>query len=237
MSKFVIFASARTGSTSLAKVLEESKDVKLALEPFNPDYTKWNPKEKNYSKLIADAKSVNTVLDKIFASFSAIKTLDYQLAESANLTLLGRADLKVLFLTRKNRVEQTISDLVAHQTKSWHKPEDKDIYKKLKPIDLTEMQKKLDYGKNLNSKYIKFLRQNRKGDHLSLVYEKLYSDELEENIKTIRKICKFLDISMPPNAAVEKYMTPSKMKINYRNIYKKIPNYKEIVKNLEQPKS
>src|SRR3989344_1983765 len=43
MSKFVIFATARSGSTSLAEVLGKSKDVKLCFEPFNADYPKWNP--------------------------------------------------------------------------------------------------------------------------------------------------------------------------------------------------
>jgi len=230
MANFVIFASARTGSTSLARVLGESKEVKMAIEPFSPDYTKWNPKEKNYYELATNAGRINKVLDELFKRFNAIKILNYQLSESANFSLLARKDLKILFLTRKNVVEQIISDLVAHQTKRWHKPVDGSIYDKLEPIDISEMQKKIDYVQYLNDKYLKFLEEKREGGYISLFYEELYSEDMDENIKTISTICVFLGIPTPANEVVEKYMPPSKAKINYKNIYKKVPNFNEIVK-------
>ncbi|MBD3280690.1 hypothetical protein GF389_04155, partial [Candidatus Dojkabacteria bacterium] len=45
MTKFAIFAHARSGSTSLAQVLAASPDVNMTIEPFHPDYSKWNPEE------------------------------------------------------------------------------------------------------------------------------------------------------------------------------------------------
>lgn len=228
MSNFVIFASARTGSTSLANVLGESKDVKICFEPFNPDYTKWNPKEKNYSDVAKDTGNTGEALDELFEKFTAIKTLDYQLSEKSNFLVLGRKDLKILFLTRKNIVEQIISDLVAHQTKNWRKPNDESIYDKLEPIDISEMQKKIDYVTYLNNKYLKFLEENRKGEYMRLFYEELFSEDMERNTTTISNICEFLGVSVPPNETIEKYMMPSRAKINYKNIYKKLPNYEEV---------
>jgi hypothetical protein len=38
---------------------------------------------------------------------------------------------------------------------------------------------------------------------------------------------------MPSEKAIRRYMMPSKAKINYKNIYKKIPNYEDIVKKFE----
>ncbi len=63
---------------------------------------------------------------------------------------------------------------------------------------------------------------------MPLFYEELYSEKMEENERVIERISKFLGIAKPPKKAIEKHMTPSKAKINYQDIYKKIPNYKEI---------
>ena len=230
MAKFVIFASARTGSSSLARLLEKSKGVKLVFEPFNPKFREWSPNEKNYHELVRNVMEINNTLDELFKRFNAMKTLDYQLSEKNNSALLGRRDLKVLFLTRRNLVEQIISDLVAHQTKIWDKRGPKRIYNSLKPIDITEMQNKIDYVIHLNGTYLKFLEKNRGADFLHLFYEDLYSEDISKNIKAITKICKFLEIPTPPKPAIEKYMTPSKVKINYENIYNNLPNYKEIEK-------
>jgi LPS sulfotransferase NodH len=229
MAKFVIFASARTGSTSLARVLGESRGVKMVFEPFSPDFTKWNPKEKAYSGLVTHEK-VDKLLDEIFGRFNAMKTLDYQLSEKDNFTLLNRKDLRILFLTRSNLIEQIISDLVAHQVQNWQRSENAGLYKKLKPIDLDEMRKKIDYVTQLNKTYFNFLKKNRPGDFLPLYYEKLYSEDVNKNTATISKICNFLGIPIPPKDAIEEYMTPSKAKINYGDHYKNLPNYKEIEK-------
>ena len=78
MNKFAIFAGARTGSTSLAKVLSESPDVKMEIEPFHEGFSKWNPKEKNYSELIKDPQTMNSALDELFSKYTAIKVLTYQ---------------------------------------------------------------------------------------------------------------------------------------------------------------
>lgn len=75
MSKFIILAIARSGSTSLARVLNESKDVKLTIEPFNLDYTKWYPNEPNYSERVNDQETLDEVADELFDRFTAIKTL------------------------------------------------------------------------------------------------------------------------------------------------------------------
>lgn len=236
MAKFVIFATARTGSTSLAELLGKSKDVKLCFEPFHEDFSKWKPGNKNYSKLIKDDVSLNRVLDEIFTKFNGLKVLDYQLPENIYFELLRRKDLKIIFLRRKNLLELGISDLVAHQVGEWRKLNKTSLYKNLKPLDLNKMEETIKYVNHLNKTYFQFLEKNRKDDYMSLWYEELYSEDFKKNKKTIQKICNYLEIALPPDTAIKKYMTPSKAKINYKNIYSKIPNYKEIVKRLGKEK-
>ena len=69
MSKFIIFAHPRSGSTSLARVLGEIKGVKMCIEPFHPSFSIWYPMEKNYHKLINDAKSMKDALNEIFEKY------------------------------------------------------------------------------------------------------------------------------------------------------------------------
>src|SRR3972149_4650307 len=233
MAKFVIFAHARTGSTSLARVLAESKDVKMASEPFHPGFSKWNPKERNYSKLIKDKKTMNDALDELFRKYSAIKVLDYQFPKKIYFEMLGRKDLKFLFLRRKNLLEAAISTAVGEQTKEWHKQGNQKVYDNLKPVDIDEIAKWIKYIGKLSETYFSYLEKNRSNDFLPLYYEDLYSEDLENNRKTLKAICDFLDITLPPDVVIEKYMTPSKAKINYKNIYSRIPNYQEIMERFK----
>lgn len=228
MNKFIIFATARTGSTSLARVLEESSDVKMAIEPFHDGFSRWNAGEKDYSNFIVDSETMNEALDDLFSRYTAIKVLDYQLEPEIYYSMFKRKDFKILFLRRKNIAQSVLSNLVAEQTAEWHKQGNTEIYKNLKPINLDKMSEMIEYIISLNSDNAKFLEENRKGDYLPLYYEELYSDSLEQNTTNLKVICDFLDISVPPDEAIKKYMLPSEAKINYLDIYKNVPNYEDI---------
>lgn len=51
---------------------------------------------------------------------------------------------------------------------------------------------------------------------------------MDKNRETITEICKFLDIEIPPEKEIQKYMKPSRAKQNQNNLYAKVPNYEEI---------
>lgn len=229
MTKFVLFANARSGSTSLAKLLNESPDVKLCIEPFHPNYNVWNPSERNYSEFIKNKETMNQALDELFEKFNAIKVLVYQFDEEIYKEMLGRESLKIVFLRRRNLAQAALSSLIGQQTSIWHKEDlDESKYLNLKPIEISEIKNIVDYIGKMNGIYANYMETKRDGDYLNLFYEDLYSDLLDVNIKKISEICNFLDISLPPTEAIEKYMTPANAKQNQHNLYKKIPNWKEI---------
>lgn len=229
MTKFVIFANARSGSTSLARLLGESSDVKLCPEPFHPNFSKWKPGRKNYSEIIKDSETMNQALDEIFSKHTATKALIYQFSKSIYLTMLARKELKIVLLCRRNLAQAALSSLIAQQTSIWHKSDiDESVYDQLKPVKIVEIDKMADYFGEMNEFYAKFLKKNRKEDYMSILYEDLYSEDMEQNVQKISKICKFLGISLPPLRAIEKFMKPSKAKQNQNNLYKKVPNYREI---------
>ena len=232
MAKFVIFAHPRTGSTSLARVLAESPDVTMALEPFHPDFTKWNPGETNYHSQVKSKKAMLKAIDKLFSKYSAIKVLDYQLPKKLYHELLIRPDVKILFLRRKNLVDAAISNAIGEQTGKWNKYDSEKSYTKFKPLNVEKLTKWMEYVGGLSNYYYSYLKKNRKADFLPLAYEDLFFEDLEKNKKILEKICKFLGILPPPESAIKKFMTPSQAKINYENIYRKIPNYEEVKRKL-----
>jgi len=229
MSKFIIFANARSGSTSLAKLLDESPDVKLSLETFHPDYSKWNPGERDYSSYIKNPETMNIALDEIFNKFTAMKVLAYQFPEEIYFSMLGRKDIKIILLQRNNLAQMALSALIAEQTSIYHKYEvNEEKYKNLKPINIQKMREMIEYVGETDETYYSFLKNNREGEHVHLYYEDLYSENMDKNRGKIIQICKFLDVSVPPESAIEKWMKPSNSKQNQNNLYTKVPNWKEI---------
>ena len=234
MSKFIILAIARSGSTSLARVLDESKDVKMAIEPFNPDYTTWYPDEPNYSAQVKDEESLDRVADELFTRFTAIKTLNYQLDTELYEHLMLRSSLKIILLYRKNVVESVLSAEIGKQTNAWHKNELNDAainaYSQLKPVDLSSIQKHIDFISSQHSELLDFLHVNKANEFIELNYEGLYSEDSDKNVQTITRICEFLDVSVPNTKHIDKYMKVSGSKVNSRKQLEMIPNFGEISK-------
>lgn len=234
MPKFIIFAHARSGSTSLANVLGASPDVSMAIEPFHEKYSVWNTSEPNYQEMIRDEASLHKVVDEIFSKYNAFKVLMYQLPTHLYLALLARKDLKVLFLKRTDYLAAAMSSLIAEQTGVWKKDDQKVQidYSKLEPLNIDRLKEMIDYLGEQMDTFENFLEKERKGGYMKLTYEKLYSEDLEIDKLQIKKICKFLNISMPPEDIVQKYLKPSSAQLNYENIYQQIPNHDEIMQKL-----
>ena len=230
MSKFIIFAHPRSGSTSLARVLGEIKGVKMCIEPFHPSFSIWYPMEKNYHKLINDAKSMKDALNEIFEKYTGIKVLSYQFPEKIYFSMLSNKNYKILFLTRKNLLDAALSNMIAEQTKEWHRSDNLSVYDQLKPIPITKIEEWIKCVDGTNNTHSKFLEENRPNEYFSLYYEDLFFEDIKTNANTLQRICSYLNLPLPPTESIEKYMIPANSKINRNELYKKLPNYEEIVK-------
>ena len=232
MSKFIILAIARNVSTSLARLLNASRVVELAIEPFNPDYTQWYPGEPNYIKRVKDEASLDKVADELFSRFTAIKTLNYQLDTKLYEHLALRTDMKVIMLYRKNVVKSVLSAEIAKQTNAWHKEDlntaAKEVYSRLKPVNVDLITEYTNFISSQHTQLLNFLKNNKPNKYIELVYEELYSEDSEKNVQTITEICEFLNIAKPEMEFIDKYMKVSNAKVNNSEQYKMIPNFEEI---------
>lgn len=232
MSKFIIFAIARSGSTSLARLLGRSEDVEMAIEPFHESWAEWHPDEPDYRNMVRDKFSLDEVHKDLFSRYTAIKVLNYQLDTDLYKHLLSKRDLKILFLYRKNVIESIISAEIAEQTSVWHRDElnaeTKKNFANLKPLDINILKEKYFYITKQYQEFVDFLERKRPNDHLKLYYEDLYSKNMDKNLRTLKEVCEFLNVKLPSREYIDQYMTISKAKINQRDMYKSLPNYDEI---------
>ncbi len=231
--KFIIFANARSGSTSLAKTLASSPDVNLSMETFHPEYSDWNPGEKNYSESIKNEADMKEALKEISKKYNAMKVLKYQFPKEIYSAMLLGDGIKIVNLSRRNAFDAALSSLIAQQTNVWQK-EDERVDIELKAIPIYEIQEIIEKDEEDNLYYRDLLDKGKISEHIDLFYEDIFSENNEENIKLIKEIVKFLGIHMPMDDVIAKYMIPSSASIDSKKRYEEIPNWDEIKKEFKE---
>jgi LPS sulfotransferase NodH len=231
--KFIIFANARSGSTSLAKTLASSPDVNLSMETFHPKYFEWNPDERDYSKTIKSEEDMREAIKEIFRKYNAMKVLKYQFSKRIYSTMLLEDGIKIINLSRRNAFDAALSSLIAQQTKVWQK-EDEGEELSLKEIPTNKIREIVENYDKDNEYYRNLLDQNKTNEHIDLVYEDIFSENNNNNIKLINEIGNFLGIRTPNEDVIAKYMVPSSASIYSKRKYKDIPNWIEIQKEFTE---
>ena len=228
----VLFAHARSGSTSLYRVLQLHPLLNFSLEPFWDGYAKDNPGEKNYVDLIEDISSLEEALDELFAKYNGIKILSYQLPEELFTHLLLSPRVKVIFLQRANLLRAEVSGCIAKQTKVWQifnlDEETKQIYHNLKPVSLEKFADGLEYAKELRDYYGGVIGRRPGGTYLKVFYETLYTGDLEANRAAAKEIFEFLGLDLPNVEELDYHLDPRTSKINTPETYALLPNANEI---------
>jgi LPS sulfotransferase NodH len=230
--RFIIFANARSGSTSLAKTLASSPDVNLSMETFHPKYSEWNPDERDYSKTIKSEEDMKEALKEISKKYNAMKVLKYQFPKEIYSAMLLEEGIKIINLSRRNAFDAALSSLIAQQTNVWQK-EDEGEDKELKEIPIYKIQEIVEHYDEDNHYYRELLDEEKGGEHIDLVYEDIFSEDNEENIKLIEEITSFLEIRIPTKDVIAKYMIPSSASIESKKRYNDIPNWEQIKKEFK----
>jgi hypothetical protein len=234
--RIVIFAHARSGSTSLYRLLQLHPLLNMALEPFWDGFAAHNPGEKNYVDLIQDIPSLEWALEDLFSKYNGIKILDYQLPEELYTHLLLMPHITVLFLRRRNLLQASVSGCIAKQTKVWQISDMTEkaerIYRNLQPASLTKIADELAYGRHLRDYYSRVIAQRPEGSYLKIIYEELYTGDLQTSRAVAREIFQFLGLELPEGEALELILDPRTSKINTPETYALLPNAVEINERL-----
>src|SRR5574341_680442 len=230
--RIVLFAHPRSGSSSLYQILQLHPELNILEEPFNENFTRWDPRNKNYRDLVHDIPSLDAQLADIFATHNGIKVLDYQLPDDLAVHLLKRRDCKIIFLRRENLLQSVVSVLIAEQTKLWKKWEMtkplEDYYRDLQPLDLQEIQQRVTRLKQ----HLDFLESGIDGlaenKTIKLTYEDLYFAPPAKRDAQITAIWNFLGVMPLESEQLQYYLHPEAAKINSTATYTFLPNVHDI---------
>ena len=224
--KFVIFGLGRSGSTLLKQLLNSHPEITCEGELLNVD-----------EKYVTNPWLLRLVyrfpyLFFAFRSLLSIKPvygftlLFYQYSPPAKLIgKLVKKDWKIIRIYRENSLEQSLSHLVAQQTRVWHRYDNQEIQTPKLVITPKELMNRLNIV-NTNKKTETKLFENFA--HHKVVYEDDLKNE-SDWAETTRRIFEYLGVNPAPvSASIQKtYSRP------YSEI---IENYDELIKYVQTNK-
>jgi hypothetical protein len=234
--KLVLFAHARSGSSTLYRILQSHPALHIAEEPFHDKYGTWKPGEKNYVDHIHDIPSLEAQLDELYARYNGIKVLTYQLPEELYTHLLLKSELRIVYLRRKNVLQAAVSALIGGQTGVWKvwdlKQEIVEHYRDLASLPIDKLREIVEWDHASLARYSRVLDRRPKGSYVKLVYEELYTPDVAANKRVLRPVFDMLGLTMPETEELDRLLDPAITKLNSEETYRLVPNAVEIDEKL-----
>ena len=236
--KLVLFCHIRSGSASLYEILQMHPMLNIIDEPFNDEFNKRHPEEKNYVDAIDDIPSLEEALADIFSRYNGLKVQQWQLRRELYSHMLRKPEYTIIFLRRQNLLQTSISGMIAHQTTFWQKRDLTrsldEIYAHLQPISIDEIRKWIQGLSENIAYYDRVISSRPAGTYLKLVYEDLYLVSPRQRRVNFEAIFRFLDLDMSEieDNALQKYLNPENAQLNSSETYRFIPNVDEIEETL-----
>ncbi len=232
--RVVLLAWPRSGSSSLWQIMRSHPQLHLMEdEPFNEYFASWAPGNPDYLARI-EAESFDLVLSELLAEYHGIKILTYQLDEEQLTSLIGRRDVKIVYISRSNLLQTAVSDRVAKHTKIWNRwdlnagESLERRYDALPSLDLDDLRTYID-DLVTHRAWVESLL-DRRGDAgtVRLHYEDLYFATRERQHAQLAEVWRLLDVAPIDTSTVDYYLDPRTAKLAAANTYGRLPNAVEI---------
>jgi hypothetical protein len=228
----LIFAHPRSGSTTLAKVLNQHPQMNIIEEPF-AKHTIQNVAEleESLDALVHEpwlATGIKHVYNFVWP-FTAGQ------ADECNQHLLVHPGSLIIFLWRRNLFEAILSNLIARQLQAWDVTKGKQLLRDrptLSPVPVRSFQAcyRQLFGKITS--YRDFLISNHR-PFLELTYEDLYGVNISptqqlEKVNEILFAAGYTAIQDRAKVASVQQLLAKDNKVNSQATYELIPNYMEL---------
>jgi hypothetical protein len=237
--KFLIFALARSGSTTLMQQLNLHPEIRCLHEPFNPG----NPRRVIAGA--ADCLSLDKAVEEIWKRHTGFKHVwdptgwPFGTNRELNQHLLRRSDQRILFLKRRNILRRLISYEISRQANVWDGSDAsrrKVAEFKFQPVDIEWISRTLRFEKQAISSYRQVIVSSGV-DFLDLWYEDLFNsaDQIAK-IQTLNMIFGFIGYEPVSDerlkSQAKQLFEPSTAKLNSTSTYRRIPNAHDIESHL-----
>lgn len=236
--KFILFCLARSGSTTLMRLLNCHPDIRCANEPFNPDNFGGR-----YFRRVRDLPSLEEALSELWRSHNGIKHVwhpsgwPFTNRRDLNDYILLKAAPRVLFLNRRNILKRVVSSQISEQTRVWafagEGERDRLRNFEFKPLDVGWLKRQLDHERESIAQQRQMLVAHGAA-YLELWYEELYEADsgTRRKVERLNQVLAFLGGSAITDAGalskVEELFDPLNAKMNSAETYSKIPGIDEI---------
>lgn len=221
-NKFAILSTGRTGSTLLVSLLNSNPEVFCDGEILKHRY--FNP----FKVLKKHAQKSNKKIYGFKLLTHHIKDIQWEAKKDHHrfLTKLIDDGYKIIYLERKQRIDQCLSMMYAILRNDWHKKKGAEkAPKKEMTVDLENLDWWMNGFEELNQ-FEKKILQNI--PHVHVVYEEDLSDP-NTHAATVERICNFLEIEVTPPKTSLRKITPKR----YEDY---ITNAKEMMAHLKEGK-
>jgi hypothetical protein len=230
--RFVLFAHPRSGSSNLFEALQLHPRLSILEEPFNEGFSSWYPDERRYLDLVTDEASLDEQLAHMFERHHGVKLLDYQLPRELTARMLLRADVKVVFLRRRNLLRSVVSGFLAEHSGLWKKWEQErpieQLYADLPPMDIDDIRERIRWAAARLDDYESVIDTRPPDTVRKLVYEDFYFAPPAARRSEFDAVVRFLGAEPFDDPRIEPFLAPETGRINSPETYRLIPNAAEI---------
>jgi len=231
LGRVVVLAHPRSGSNSLVEILDRHRDVSIVNEPFNENFASWGPANPDYVARLRNGELFGDLLDELFAEFTGLKELSYQVDDDALATLVGRPDVKVIALRRRNVLQTAVSQVVAERTglwKTWDAERNlEDYYSGLPALDVAELASRMQWTCDETARIDAAVAALEPAHLIRLDYEDLYESTPAEARAVVSDIWSFLALEPVDAAAVDHFLSDAVRQAR-PSTYGQLPNLAEV---------
>lgn len=236
MHQFLVFCLARTGSTTLTRLLNLHPQIRCLEEPFNRDY------HPEYAQRVTDRESLYAIIDEIYQIHNGIKHVadpdEWPFGNiELNYDLLDYSGCKFILLRRLNVLKRLVSQEIADQTGIWHFWEESDrdtmCRATLKALNISKLRSRLTEEKPFIAECRRRLESSGK-QYYELTYESLFCSCItrHEQLAVVDDVVTFLELPTfdadKCYGEVSELLEVSNTGSGARDIYRRIPNIDEI---------
>lgn len=240
--RFLIYASPRTGSTSLAQALNGYLGIQSAMEPFSADWS------GNVRDQVRDLQSLKREVERLWRRYNGFKHVwepngfPFEGRPEFNDYLLTQATDCVILLNRRNVLRRIVSWHIADQAGVFHLWRDEDRVKLLnhrfEPLDINAIRKQLAREREASAAVERQLDEARVA-YKMLWYEDLFRVESEDRKRSaLGEVIAFIT-GRPFKPTLLKHralraMDPANAQTNVNSAvtYEAVPNIHEIENEL-----
>lgn len=235
--RFVLLASPRCGSTTLSECLGRHPEVDLLFEPFHPDAgSPFAAEGERPLDPLANLERFDAEIAAIFARHDAIKHVLHQLSPLLARRMLRTRAFRVIFLWRRNRLRQAVSNLLAFETAVWHAGDGPWPPVALPPLDIDRLASMIAYYRDSQRIFRAMLRRDGV-DHVHLAYEELFeAGSWAAQRRVLDELFAYVGrrpLDDPARIdALRGALDPHPHRLNSPALYREIPNWRAIERSL-----